>query len=250
MEKHSPKLVWRDILWRPSVAVVGFVFATVPLLTWGRDEFLSPATAEKWKIPKLLPHWPWWSWALLGLVVLLFTILNASSNVILKYENQADALVQNAEIRLKDEIAKRVRPEVIPICNWKRNEHKPIERNVQSLILKTLTDTSALDVKVQDIVQATGTASFRVIGLIPGKADAIPYCEIGTRNTSYAMWDLFTLVKYSCIETEKKMSEIEIPIVVDYRDAHGTWYQSLNVLRYDWFLGTGEISNTGFRKKL
>ena len=185
-----------------------------------------------------------------GLVILVFTILKASSDVISKHENQAEAQVSKAEESLRDEIAKRARPEVIPICDWKRNDHKPIERNVQALTLRTLTDTPALDVKVHDIVQAKGTAGFRVISLIAGQSEAIPYCEVGRDNSSYAMWDLFTLVKHSCEATGKKMSGIEIPVVVDYRDAHGTWYESVNVLRYDWFLGTGEISNTGFRRKV
>ena len=64
------------------------------------------------------------------------------------------------------------------------------------------------------------------------------------------MWDLFTLVKHSCEATKNKMSAIEIPVVVDYRDAHGTWYQSVNVLRYDWFLGTGNHQHRVSEKSL
>jgi hypothetical protein len=153
------------------------------------------------------------------------------------------------QVALADEIADRKRPEVVVICDWKRGDNAPIERDARALILKTLTDVAALDVKVQDIEQENGTARFNLVSLLAGKSELRPYCSIERENTSYALWDLFSLVKHSCESSGEKMSEREIPIIVDYRDTHGTWHQSLNILRYDWFLGKGEVYNTGFRRK-
>jgi hypothetical protein len=166
-----------------------------------------------------------------------------------KHEDHSRHLAA-AHAQVQEEIGKRGRPEVVPICEWKRDEHGQIESNVRAFRLKTLTDVAALNVKINDIELENGTADFRSIPLLPGKSDDRPYCKIvrNKKSTTEAMWDLYTLVKYSCVMTGSKMSEIEIPIVVDYLDSHGTKHQSTSVLRYDWFLGVGRVEDTTFRR--
>jgi hypothetical protein len=149
---------------------------------------------------------------------------------------------------LEAEIIKRSRPEVVAICDWKRNQNEALESNAKSLILKTLTDIPALDVKVQDIEQELGTASFRMVGLLDGKSTTKPYCSI-EKKTQYAHWDLFSLFRDSCKAMNVRMGEAQIPITIDYRDKHGGQHQSLNVLRYDSALGTGEIHHVRFVRK-
>jgi hypothetical protein len=192
--------------------------------------------------------WKTWLLGVLG-IALLFLIEGSyrHSRTLTEENNRIIAVIQG---ELNEEKANRLRPEVAVICDWKIDKEEPIPRDARALILKNLTNVAALDARVRDIVQSVGIAKFKTVSLLAGREPAKPYCQIdASKNATYAMWDLYSLIKYSCDATKKKMSEIEIAIIVDYRDSRGTWYESLNLLRYDWFLGTGEISETSFRRK-
>jgi hypothetical protein len=252
MEKHTPKLIWRDIVWRPSVAGLGALFAVLPLLTWARDEFLPHEMAERLKLPKLLPSWPLWVWVVIGLSLLTLTILKASSEVIGKYEGEAETQIAKIQARLDEEIAKRGRPEVSVTCDWKL-DHSPrtiISSHPKALILKTLTEIAAFDVQVHEIKQSKGTAKFKVISRLDGNSEISPICTIERDDTVFAMWDLHSLVEQSIQAQGLKMSEIEIPIVVDYKDSHGTAWQGVYELRYDPFLDIAQAHLQGFRRKV
>lgn len=102
MRKHTRRSTWREIAWRPAVAAVCLIFTIIPALTWLRDEFLPPAIQEKWKLPKLLPHWPWWVWTIAGLSILILTIGESAYKLIHKHEDEAE----KEKGQLNDEIAK------------------------------------------------------------------------------------------------------------------------------------------------
>lgn len=216
--------------------------ADLAISKWGSERV--KAAWEGW----LHPHWSWKTWMIGALLIAIVLLVEGSYQWHSKQEDETERELAGKQKELDEEIAKRSRPEVVPICDWKRSERSPIESNVRALILKTLTDVAALNVKVRDIELKNGTADFRAIPLLTGKCEERPYCVIGRKNTHYAMWDLYTLVQHSCEAAGFKMSEIEIPVVVDYLDTHGTKHQSVSVLRYDPFLGTGRIEDTKFRR--
>jgi len=60
------------------VGLVALAIAVLPVLTWVRDEFLSPEKQARWKIPKVLPHWHWWVWVIVGLVTLIVIVVEFS----------------------------------------------------------------------------------------------------------------------------------------------------------------------------
>lgn len=234
------------------MAGLGALFFILPLLTWARDEFLSHETAERWKIPKLLPYWPWWVWVIAGLSLLILTILKASSEVIRKYEDAAEEQISKIRKDLDNEIAKRERPEVAVICDWKldRSLGAIIPDHPKALILKTLTEITAFDVQIQEIKQTKGTAKFKVISRLDGNTEVSPICTIERGGSvTIAMWDLHTLVR-SSRQTGEKMPEIEIPIIVDYKDSHGTPWQGVYELRYDPFLDIAQAHFQCFRRKV
>ena len=159
---------------------------------------------------------------------------------------------RNADLQkgLSEEIDKRKRPEVAVICDWKMPEKRPIERDARSFLLQTINDVAALDVKILDIRLEEGIAQFEVVPLITGRSQSKAYCTIDqNQNATYAAFDFFSLVRQSVEKSGKKMSELELPIVVEYRDAYGTWHESINKLKYNWFLGQGRIVETQFRIK-
>jgi hypothetical protein len=61
--------------WRYLFVLPTSFFGTV---AWARDEFLSPETAEKLKMPLWLPHWPWYLWVITTLAIIIALILEAS----------------------------------------------------------------------------------------------------------------------------------------------------------------------------
>jgi hypothetical protein len=172
MEKHTPKLVLLDILWRPSVAGIGTGIAILPVLTWLRDEFLSKETAERWKIPKLLPHWPWWVWVIVVLSVLLLTILKASNDVIKKYEIQAESEVLQTQQALREEIEKRGRPELMASFQMIMGE-----RPQWWLYLKN-SSSPAVNVHVRDIRNGSKVLRFENPGPVHGTAPTGVRCHI------------------------------------------------------------------------
>jgi hypothetical protein len=100
MHRHTRFTLWKEIVWRPSVGLVGFFLTLLPLLSWARDEFMSSQHQEDWKIPKLLPHWHWWIWVIIGLSSLLLAVLEASYRTVRKYEVLAEAEIAERDGKL------------------------------------------------------------------------------------------------------------------------------------------------------
>lgn len=153
---------------------------------------------------------------------------------------------------LQKEIANRARPEVGVTCDWKldRSTNISIPYHPKALVLKTLTGVAAFDVEIQEIKQAKGTAKFKIVSRLDGNTEVTPICMIERGNAVYATWDLHSLVEQSAQGMGLKMSEIAIPIIVDYKDSYGTPWQGVYELRYDPFLDVAQAHLQGFRRKL
>lgn len=58
--------------------IAGFLMASIYALTWVRDNILSKELQDKYETQKVLPHWEWYTWAIIFLLLALSSvILNA-----------------------------------------------------------------------------------------------------------------------------------------------------------------------------
>jgi uncharacterized membrane protein len=245
---------WAEMFKAKLMWLLAGIWTLVGVFDLVKTEFL-PERFQSYTALRGMLFFSWRTWIFVLLLILIGVILEGGHAAITKRDERINLSIKETAntkaqllAQLDEEISKRGRPEVIAICDWKRNERDAIQSNMKSILLKTLTEMAALDVQVHSIEQELGTVSFKDISLLSGNSEIKPYCS-GEFKTSLVFWDLFSLVKESYESSGKKMSDLEIPITIDYRDTHGLWHQSLNVLRYDWFLGTGQIHNIGFRRK-
>jgi len=81
--------LWITLL-HPAWAWLFLVLGLVSLLTWVRDEFLSPELQEKLKIVKFLPNWDLSAWLLAFAVTLLVVLFEGSYRAARSLEKQRD----------------------------------------------------------------------------------------------------------------------------------------------------------------
>jgi hypothetical protein len=98
MSKISRRIVWWEVValptWRWVVLIPITIFGFYQLV---RDEFLSPETAEKYKLPKLLPNISWLWWVAILLVFVIGILMESSYRALKTRENELT--------RLKDRLA-------------------------------------------------------------------------------------------------------------------------------------------------
>jgi hypothetical protein len=223
-----------------------FVNVDFVIMKWG-----SPETKASWE--RLLhPHFGWKIWVIGTLGLALIFLLEGSYRLTRSLVEEKEQAVAEIQGELNKEIANRARPEVGVRCDWKldRSTNISIPYHPKALILRTLTPIAAFDVEVQEIKQAKGTAKFKVVSRLDGNTEVAPICTIERGNAVFAMWDLHSLVEQSAQGQGLKMSEIAIPIIVDYKDSHGTSWQGVYELRYDPFLDVAQAHLQGFRRKI
>jgi hypothetical protein len=92
----APRLrVWKEVVWRPWVTLVAVLYALAQLYQWGKGEWLTPDAQERWRLPNILPSWPWWGWLIGWLFLCLVMVLEGAFRTI----RERDAkLLEQAEV--------------------------------------------------------------------------------------------------------------------------------------------------------
>ncbi|MGB8524416.1 MAG: hypothetical protein WCD43_15740, partial [Candidatus Acidiferrales bacterium] len=230
---------------------VGILCSLLPLLAWGRDEFLSSDIQERWKILELLPHWHWWVWVVVFLSLLLPAVLEASYRVIRDQEVWVEGKILRMAAELHAAVAKHGRPEVVVTCDWPSAVSTNRTKNSGELLLKVLSDIPAMDVCIYDIEfpQEIGTAKFEVVRLLEKSEPKTLPCRVETvfedRKKGHTTRTRMTMEGFIKRAYEVlPLNDLEIPpirIIAHYKDSHGRGWESVNELNYDTFIEAGDM---------
>jgi hypothetical protein len=155
--------------------------------------------------------------------------------------------------KFEEEIAKRVRPDVIVLCDWPSLGTRPSLLSGRSLIVRVLSDVPAINVKIQDIAfDDSRVAVFENIPLLerstPQKAN---YRVMEKTGKSSGPADLESLIENTYAGNVVDLGKTEAPpirIIARYKDSHGTSWQSVNELTYDFFLRKGHAEHVEIKK--
>lgn len=91
---------WKSVLWGPPLKVSGTIFTLVSVLSLIRAETTwIPKPYRDLPIVKWLPSWPWTTWAIIGLGLLLVTTLEGSFRLIDGSVDSEEVLAQLARLR-------------------------------------------------------------------------------------------------------------------------------------------------------
>lgn len=77
--------LWREIAWRPALALTAIPWALMGAYNLLKSEFMPMGLQEKWQLRNLI-RLPWWAWALASLFILAFVILESAYRVMRKRE--------------------------------------------------------------------------------------------------------------------------------------------------------------------
>ena len=89
MLKTNRRTVWWEVLALPTWRWVVLLRITVlGMYQFFRDEFLSPETAEKYKLPKLLPNISWHWWIVVLLVCVIGVLMESAYRAIKQREDK------------------------------------------------------------------------------------------------------------------------------------------------------------------
>jgi hypothetical protein len=248
--EHTRYLHFRGIFgpWWAAVNALWALVSSADLLV---SKYGSTNVKQAWEMAWIAPKWGWRTWIVGFLLITFVFTFEYSFKRIKKHEQSMNERLVSKQAQLDEEIANRKRPEVMVYCDWSRYHEGIIEENQRPLILKNVSDTTAKDVQIHDIILSKGTARYKVVSLLDGKTEVPAICRIERdKDTVYAMWDLKVLFLHSFEKMGLSLAEQRVPILVDYCDTHGTGWQSVNELRYDPFLGIGSVHNLGIRRKV
>jgi hypothetical protein len=77
--------IWTELMLRPTWRWLLLApLAVLGTLQTVRDETLPPATAEKYRLDRWLPNWPWEWYAIIALGILIFVILESAYRAVQK----------------------------------------------------------------------------------------------------------------------------------------------------------------------
>ncbi len=192
------------------------------------------------------PHWGWRIWLIGALVIALVLMVEGSYRALREEED-----------KLKQEIAKRGRPEVIVTCDWPSNAggSKIDALAKRNLVVKALTDIAALNVEIGDVILGKGTAHFKSIPLLERDSPQQVLSTIERANGSPVLtalaWNLETLIYDSYNDTVTDISKAWSPpttIIASYMGADGRFWESVNELSYELFLQKGEMKHLEIRE--
>ena len=98
---------WRDLLAPAWHILFAVPFAVLAAAAFARDEFLSPETAAKLKMPVWLPGWSWQTWVAVTLFAVLCLVLEGSYRLARRRPSMDPAtqalLAHTEELRLQRE---------------------------------------------------------------------------------------------------------------------------------------------------
>ncbi len=94
---------WKAVLWRPALRVWGSLFALVSFVSLVRAETTwIPSPWRDLPIVRWLPVWPWTTWALGAMILLLVVVLEGSYRLVGRDGNHhQDVLDALSEFRVK-----------------------------------------------------------------------------------------------------------------------------------------------------
>lgn len=91
--------MWYFLLFRPfwkwGVTIPWAILGTFQGI---RDEFLSPENQEKYKLPNVIPDWPWWGWALILLGVICLMVAEGAYRKVSSVEGTLAKIKDSAPI--------------------------------------------------------------------------------------------------------------------------------------------------------
>jgi hypothetical protein len=247
---------WREILAKPSVALIGAIFTVVSALTWARDEFLPPEVQEKWKIPKLLPHWHWSAWAAIGLLALLIAVLKSSYRVIHEHDRVARAEAdeeKRARLKLEEDQRATLWPQVHLECNWPHIPFVPaggFPIRKRQILVKNVGSTVAVKARFNVVKIGNYLADFGEVSKVenghPIGVGALIWKEGSNkeefqRDFEYLLHDNYTSHGQAAL-TQTVLFRVE------FEDVHGNRYESIHELVYNSLMVSGEIRFKSFRR--
>ena len=76
--------IWKEVVWRPWLWVLSSAYAVLGF--YQTVEWLTG-----WRLPNILPAFPWWLWALVGLVLFIMVILEGAYRSVADRDNTISA---------------------------------------------------------------------------------------------------------------------------------------------------------------
>jgi hypothetical protein len=124
----------------------------------------------------------------------------------------------------------------------------------RTLVLKALTDIPGFDARIQDIVLNGYKACFEAVSLVEkGRSYSVQCWTESADGKPAPAWDLESLIQQTGQDVSLERLGVTtvlppIPVIVRYKDSHQTTWESVNELRYDAFMGNGDIRHVCFKR--
>ena len=100
--------VWKEVVWRPWVGVVAFLYFMAQLYQWGKGEWLTPDAQERWCLPNILPSLPLWGWLIGWLALCLVIVLEGAYRSVSVRDGKLNDQAEEARRRALSEPALEV----------------------------------------------------------------------------------------------------------------------------------------------